>query len=300
MRERILIGAVFLTVLWALNGLAQKEDRIIFSHKFHVEEQEIACVDCHQKATESTKASDVLVPKMQTCYDCHDEDETPCSTCHTNPDEPGVAPRLSGFKSRFPHKLHVDAEGTNCLTCHKGVDQAEQVGTFHLPSREQCTTCHKGADVATNRLQCFTCHQTTMNFTPISHRVNWRKDHGIARQIGKNSCIHCHQENYCITCHEGDNLDHQVHPLNFRFTHGMMAKGNKENCLTCHQEEAFCVDCHRSEHVMPKNHAMPNWSNRIQGDGGAHAREAQIDFETCLSCHNDAYADVVCTTCHGN
>lgn len=299
MRNRYIIASIMIFIL-ATCLQAQKKDRIIFSHKFHVQEQEIGCLVCHEKVTKSSSSTDVLMPDMQTCYNCHDEDETPCATCHTNPDDPGIAPRPKIFKSRFPHKLHVNKEGTNCLLCHKGVENSTTVGTFHFPKREYCNTCHQGADFVQNKVMCLSCHQKDMNFTPITHRVNWMKNHGVVEQMDSKSCVHCHQNEYCISCHEGDNLDHKVHPLNFKMTHGLLAKGNKENCLTCHQEQAFCVDCHRSEHVMPKNHALPNWSNRIEGDGGEHAREAQIDFDTCLSCHNDAYADVVCVTCHGH
>ncbi len=274
-------------------------DEIIFSHQLHVKQQEIGCLECHQKALKSQHVQDVLVPEMQTCYNCHDEEETPCSACHTNPDEPATAKRLKGFKSRFPHQLHVNREGNNCLACHQGVASATTTTQFHLPSKENCNTCHQGADVVENQLQCFTCHTPGMNFLPTSHRLNWQKDHGLVKQTEDQTCSHCHKQSFCSNCHHGDNLDRQAHPLNFRFTHGLLAKGNKENCLTCHQEQAFCVDCHRSQRVMPQNHALPTWANRLAGDGGEHAREAQYDFDNCLSCHNDAYADVVCMTCHG-
>ncbi|APF17073.1 cytochrome c family protein [Caldithrix abyssi DSM 13497] len=292
----------FLVVCFFLlvsSALAQ-EDQIIFSHQLHVQQQEIACLDCHGKAIESENWQDVLMPEMQTCYSCHDEEETPCSACHTNADEPAIARRLEGFNSRFPHKLHVDKEGNNCLTCHKGVETAKTTQDFHLPTKEKCNACHVGADVVESQSKCFTCHEPSLNFLPATHQLNWRKDHGLVQQMDENSCEHCHQPTYCSDCHEGDNLNRQAHPLNYRYTHGLMAKGNKENCLTCHQEQAFCVDCHRSERVMPQNHALPTWANRIAGDGGEHVREAQIDFDACMSCHNDAYADVVCMTCHGN
>ncbi len=289
---------LFASVFILARFLQAQEDQIIFSHRLHVAEQEIGCLDCHQKAMESESQTDVLTPEMQTCYNCHDEDETPCATCHTNADESGIGQRLEGFKSRFPHKMHLNEEGTNCLLCHKGVESSAAAEGFHLPSREICNVCHP-ADYGENKAQCLTCHEANMNFTPVTHRLNWVKDHGIVQQQDENSCSHCHKNSYCTNCHEGDNLDRKTHPLNYRFTHGLAAKGNKENCLTCHQEFAFCVDCHRRERVMPKNHSLPLWSNRIKGDGGEHAREAQIDFDTCMSCHNDAYADVVCITCHG-
>ncbi|HID39692.1 MAG TPA: hypothetical protein EYP36_09290, partial [Calditrichaeota bacterium] len=64
---------------------------LIFSHKFHAEEADADCEACHGKATESVNANDDLLPEMETCYDCHDE-EMECTSCHKNGEEPVLLP----------------------------------------------------------------------------------------------------------------------------------------------------------------------------------------------------------------
>lgn len=280
-------------------GLAQVPDKIIFSHLFHLSTVEAECLDCHHKAENSLNAADNLLPEMETCYSCHDEDETKCSLCHTNPDEAGTGLQQKTFGAKFPHQKHLN-QGITCLNCHTGIDLEKVTGRFHKPGIEKCQSCHGKADYAENKQMCLTCHDTKTNFIPSTHSVNWQNDHGLSQQTGTENCSHCHQVSYCQNCHEGDNLANEVHPLNFKLTHGSMAKGNKENCLTCHEEQLFCMDCHQTEMVMPKNHSYANWSNRIPGNGGRHAKEAKYDFDSCMSCHNDAYTDNVCLTCHGN
>lgn len=276
----------------------EKPDQIIFSHRFHIEDVGSECEMCHADAFTSLLPSDNLQPAMETCYDCHDE-ETECGLCHTNTDEPDISRRYVDLKSQFPHKAHVTDEAS-CLKCHAGIELQEEYGAVYVPEKEQCADCHQPADYSEEKIKCLDCHDKNMQFLPADHRLNWQKDHGIKAQIAGKSCNHCHQENYCQQCHDGDNLDRMAHPLNFRNNHGLMAKGNKENCMTCHQEQAFCVDCHSMEMVMPKNHSYVNWSNRIPGNGGRHALEAKYDFDNCMSCHSDAFTDIVCVTCHGN
>jgi hypothetical protein len=54
-----------------------------FDHSAH---QELECASCHAKATSSTKASDVLLPGIQVCQECHGAGvrgaSADCSTCH--------------------------------------------------------------------------------------------------------------------------------------------------------------------------------------------------------------------------
>jgi len=274
-------------------------DKIIFSHKFHIEEVEAECKSCHEGALTSLQPLDNLQPEMETCYSCHDEEETDCGLCHTNPDEPDISKRYTNYKSNFPHQKHISDE-SNCLVCHSGIENQEEYGKSYVPGNDLCASCHESADYTEEKIKCLVCHEEKFRFVPADHRLNWKKDHGIKAQIASTSCNHCHQKHYCQTCHEGDNLDHIVHPLNFRYNHGLSARGNKENCLSCHQEQAFCMECHQIEMVMPKNHSYVNWSNRIPGNGGRHALEAKYDLDNCLSCHKDAFADVICATCHGN
>ncbi|HEX4274516.1 MAG TPA: cytochrome c3 family protein [Bryobacteraceae bacterium] len=53
-----------------------------FDHSAH---QELQCVSCHANAASSTKASDVLLPGIRTCQECHGvaaKASGECSTCH--------------------------------------------------------------------------------------------------------------------------------------------------------------------------------------------------------------------------
>jgi hypothetical protein len=297
--KRIILILVLSIICLMSFGFAQEPDKIIFSHKFHNDEVGVECDNCHGSAMISLLPSDNLLPEMSTCYNCHDEDDTECGYCHTNTDEPGIAERPPQYKSKFSHKTHLES-GADCLTCHQGITKKTQVGKFHIPNAGNCASCHSPVDYSEEQQKCLVCHDASMDFSPADHEVNWKKDHGPYAQFAEQTCSHCHQQNYCQNCHQGDNLDREVHPLNFRNNHGIIAKGDKENCLTCHQEQLFCIDCHRTEMVMPQNHSYVNWSNRIKGNGGRHAKEAKFDFDNCMSCHNDAYTDIVCVTCHGN
>lgn len=286
---------VICLMLTGMQSLYAQADQIIYSHSFHAFEVGAECADCHLGAAESELATDNLLPAMETCYNCHNEDDTDCSVCHTNPDEAGEYYRIIDYIGKFPHSLHVNA-GADCQSCHTGIFENED--QMHLPAKETCNNCHEAPDLSFEKGGCELCHSSDFNLLPSSHTVVWNKNHGMENQFDNNSCAHCHQTSYCQNCHQGDNLDREVHPLNFVNSHGILAKGNKENCTTCHQEQSFCMDCHSIRMVMPKNHSMANWSNTKAGDGGRHGKAALYDFEYCLSCHNDVNSDIICANCH--
>lgn len=294
MKKFIIFISLFLS-LGIIMAFSQQAD-LIFSHKYHAEEVEATCSACHKTVFESETTRDNLLPAMETCYDCHDEEETECGFCHVNPDEAREVTRIVDLKAKFPHKVHAESE-EECITCHEGITQDETPEKeLHLPGREKCTECHGAADFVEEKERCLQCHESDFKFIPSDHTKIWQKNHGLLSQINENACSHCHQNNYCVMCHEGDNLDRLAHPLNYRNSHGIQAKGNKDNCLSCHQEHAFCIECHQTEMVMPRNHSYANWANTI--DGGRHAREALYDFDTCASCHSDAFSDNICSRCH--
>lgn len=298
MKKYVLILAIFMFIgIIVANSQQSNQSNLIFSHRFHAQEVEASCTDCHETVLESNAASDNLLPAMQTCYNCHDEEDTACTYCHVNPDQAREVNRIVSFKAKFPHSKHAESD-SDCLKCHEGISLDETAeGALHIPSNQICSDCHGTADYVEQQDLCLQCHERDFRFKPEDHTKMWQKNHGLVSQIEASSCKHCHQNNYCIQCHEGDNLNRLAHPLNFRNNHGIQAKGNKDNCLSCHQEFAFCIECHKTEMVMPKNHSYANWSNTKEG--GRHAREALYDFDSCLSCHNDAYSDNICLRCHG-
>ncbi len=268
----------------------QKVD-LKFSHKLHIEDVGAACTDCHTAADSSTSPTQNLLPNMESCYQCHDEDSE-CTLCHKDPDNAIDYPRITTYIAKFPHATHIQSS-IECTTCHENVAASENILDQHLPHMQKCTSCHTDKEKID---YCYTCHSQNRDLRPANHKLDWLKGHGIASQTMKQDCKSCHTEEKCLTCHQQDNLDRTVHPLNFVNNHSLVAKGNIENCYTCHEEQSFCVDCHRTELVMPRSHASAGWSNTKTG--GGHARAARLDLDSCLSCHNVSDSEPVCLQCH--
>jgi hypothetical protein len=278
------------TLLLISFGYAQKAD-LIFSHSFHVIDVEAECIACHSLAEESAMSSDNLLPDMEACYQCHDEDSE-CTLCHKDPDNAIAYPRITSYISNFPHATHI-ANGAECSSCHTGVKDSENISDSHLPSMVKCQTCHDDLEKAN---YCIDCHAASEDLRPTDHKMDWSKSHGMSSQLVQD-CKSCHSENQCLDCHQGDNLDRKVHPLNFVHNHSLSAKGNKDNCYTCHEELSFCSDCHRQELVLPRSHNSAGWSNL--SNGGRHARDARMDLDSCQSCHSDTNGEPICAQCHG-
>ncbi len=289
--KKIVFVILGLFIVLSISYILMAQDvELIFSHKYHAKEVEAACEDCHA-ASESALPTDNLLPDMESCYNCHDEDAE-CSLCHKDPDNAVVYPRIRDYIAKFPHSKHT-TQGLTCEKCHAGVAESDNIMEKHLPNMANCTECH---DQLAQENYCFVCHDKGEDLKPGDHNLGWKKEHGLASTAADNSCKSCHLDNMCLDCHRGDNLDREVHPLNFVNNHGLQAKGNKDNCYTCHEELSFCVDCHRQRMVMPRNHSTANWSNT--STGGGHARAAKLDMDSCISCHSDAAGDPVCVQCH--
>jgi hypothetical protein len=295
--KKILLVLLTGLACWVLSGFSQQTD-LIFSHKFHLQDAGAQCADCHQPAATSQSPGDNLLPAMKTCYNCHDEKDTDCKVCHTDPEVAKEVPRIIGLQAKFAHQVHVKSE-QDCKVCHAGIElQEAPAGAQYIPAENKCRACHGSMDFNEDKTGCLVCHEPDHPFQPADHGAAWKKNHGLSAQLNTESCVHCHQNSYCITCHEGDNLDRLTHSLNYEHNHGIDARANKDNCLTCHQESAFCIDCHQRKMVQPRNHAYANWTNAQ--NGGLHKRQAEADLDYCLSCHNDAYARNVCIECHRN
>jgi hypothetical protein len=285
------ITLAFLLLFWIAGGWTQTpKDTIIFSHKLHMEGG-AECATCHAKADSSLQPSDQLLPDMETCYQCHDR-EAACTLCHTDPDNAGDYARVTQYIHKFPHARHLP-KTTTCTDCHRSIEQKEKSGLAHLPAMSACSQCHRDLDKPD---YCYDCHAKSETLQPADHKQDWRKGHGLVEPTARETCKQCHSDRQCLQCHQGDNLDRQVHPGNFRSTHGLTARINKENCFTCHQDRQVCADCHRAEMVMPKTHASAGWSN--EKTGGAHRRAAEWDLDDCMTCHSDQKGDPTCARCH--
>lgn len=275
----LLLGLVFA-------GSIKWESDLIFSHKYHAEEAGTECEACHEAALTSTTGKDDLLPAMETCYNCHDE-EMACTACHEKGEEPDLLPRVENYSVKFNHQLHIE-KGNKCLDCHKGIEQKDKVNSgMHLVNMDGCMNCHA---TPAETEGCYICHLDNETLIPVSHSESWNAMHGIASESGAENCYSCHQDNYCIDCHQGENLENQSHPAEFIVTHAISWQVRESDCSTCHTND-YCVECHvEVNYIIPINHSIEGWN------GSLHAQEAQTNFENCSVCHTDG--NMICAQCH--
>jgi hypothetical protein len=262
------------------------ESDLVFSHKFHAEEAEAVCSDCHAKALESVTGKDDLLPAMETCYSCHDEDMA-CESCHLQGEDPILLPRIETYSEKFNHKIHAE-NNIGCEDCHTDVVKKENVNSgLILPIMDDCMSCHETPSELSG---CYSCHTEQENLIPQDHTSLWLKNHGLFSESNEN-CQSCHVESYCIDCHQGENTMAQSHPADFIITHGMSFLVKESDCESCHQSVDYCIECHvQINYVVPVNHRMEDWR------GYKHAEEARMNFETCSVCH--VPGEESCSECH--
>lgn len=280
------IISLFLISALTAGSIAWKSD-LVFSHKFHIDDAGADCDACHADAAASISGKDDLLPKKQTCFECHDEDME-CSDCHKQPDSPVILPRVTEYLSKSNHKIHSEKD-IACLKCHTGIDAKESVTSgMHLPDMDNCMTCHKTPEEMDG---CYLCHTENEDLKPSDHSMAWSKAHGMFSETESQNCKSCHTEAYCIECHQGQNLFGENHPPDFISTHGMSYMVRESDCASCHNGKDYCIECHvEINHVVPVNHSLADWKSTMHGE------EAKRDFDNCTVCHYDN--DIYCSGCH--
>ena len=247
-----------------------------FFHDKHVAEG-LECTDCHEQATRSVSAADLLVPTGREaedgiCTDCHDLDEgakgdppAACATCH--PGTPQV-PRKGAKVPRmvFPppnlkmnHRIHV-AKGIPCTRCHQGVERVGLATRDNaLPRMETCLGCHDGRKAPS---ECRTCHLTrpdrrlrtrfaTGVLAPSGrvlgapHDEGWVRHHAQAAGRDPGLCDSCHTERECLKCHDGIRRPLRIHPNDWLRIHPVAARLDAPRCESCHRMQTFCFQCHQ-------------------------------------------------------
>lgn len=271
---------------------------IIFNHKQHVKELGLDCSHCHA-AAESEKASDLILPKEKVCLACHNGQVAPkeCSVCHREVKDIKTYPPLER-KIIFSHKAHIERK-TECLTCHPGSDTKVILTDAQMPEMAACFTCHDGASGSS---ECELCHSDAKTVRRLVHSAGYLYSHKFLAGLDASACAACHrQEEFCLSCHRGDNLLGSIHPVNYLFSHPLDVRSKKIRCQSCHELESFCVACHRAEAVEPLSHSAANWTvSFVPGIPSRHALEARRDMEYCLSCHESEEPTCASVGCHDN
>ncbi|MDF3069086.1 MAG: Cytochrome c family protein [Polyangiaceae bacterium] len=262
-----------------------------------------------------------------------------CSFCHNgyDPKRPQVVARVHVPKPnlKFSHAKHVMGARMPCASCHGKVESLTLATRDQLPRMKQCVTCHVlgssdagnvNAALPAKRARpsgaCPTCHLTqpsgllTTSFgsgkmlpppwlNDAGHGSDFIERHKRVAGDDSKFCATCHQERFCVGCHDGNVRPRRIHPNDFLSQHAMAARQNNPRCTSCHQQQSFCLTCHQRSGVAMSG-PVGNFENRgrfhppksVWTDGGRgpahHAWEAERNLNACVSCHQERD----CAMCH--
>ena len=159
----VLVLAAIVVVYVASTSNKVIHQPLVYSHKIHIEEAGLTCVDCHSSVETSSAAS---LPTLETCSTCHSE-----SPISQSPEEL----KLLDFVAKsepipwkriytvpdhvyFSHRRHVTKGGLECKVCHGDVNElTAPASTQFLPvTMQNCMKCHRNNNVSND---CLACHR---------------------------------------------------------------------------------------------------------------------------------------------
>ncbi len=135
---------------------------IQYSHKKHIEQAELECVDCHIYVETNGRAT---IPNIEICANCHSDEPITDS-----PEEVKLLKYISQNERipwvqiykvpnhvYFSHRRHVKIGGLECKICHGNVPELDKPAPYQLVkiSMNNCIDCHRKNDVARD---CIGCH----------------------------------------------------------------------------------------------------------------------------------------------
>lgn len=158
---------------------------------------------------------------------------------------------------------------------------------------EECQDCHRDSNVSAN------------------HGAFFVQEHRLLAQKAGSNCADCHQQSFCVDCHQGGGITADLqrgpsrrgeykprtHRSDFVSIHSLKAADSPQNCYRCHQA-SFCQDCHsrtRSKGSMKIKSHRKVGNAQLYDWNSDHAAEARRNLQSCESCHPDAD---VCVRCH--
>jgi hypothetical protein len=156
------------TAAGGLQALAADQP-VQFNHKLHVQEQELACTDCHEGTETRARAG---FPPDDFCRGCHEE------ALGESPEEARLVELLQGGVPLawhqvtrvadyvlFSHRRHVALGNIDCSVCHG--DMREQTRPITKPAVSfegragmfRCLGCHLEREGKHTGIDCLDCHR---------------------------------------------------------------------------------------------------------------------------------------------
>jgi hypothetical protein len=194
---------------------------------------------------------------------------------------------------KFVFVLAALSLGLFCLQQKSYADKKTPHAEYKDTALKDCNDCHKSEGVALN------------------HDSDFLRGHRVLASKSGNNCSQCHDQKWCLDCHQGggtgDDLTQsnfgrdykpKSHRSDFVNIHPIKAKDNPQNCYRCHDAKAFCNACHNrfpTGSLRIRSHAL--LANGTPGifAAGEHASEARRNLQSCQVCHPEGD---VCIQCH--
>jgi hypothetical protein len=250
-----------------------------------------------------------------------------CAYCHLRyRPEDGNRVEQSDFSKpnlRFNHAIHLE-RNIGCAQCHGAVERMELATRDQLPRMRGCFGCHQMPVPSRGRARgaCTTCHLSERGLLRTQfdsgallpprwlrnaeHGPDWIERHKQVAGADSQFCANCHRESECTDCHDGRVRPRRIHPSDWLSLHPIAARQDP-SCQSCHRHQSFCLTCHERSGVSmsgpyaafasrgrfhPPKAVWSDISAAQQPSG--HAREAQRNINTCVSCHSERD----CAMCH--
>jgi hypothetical protein len=142
-----------------------------------------------------------------------------------------------------------------------------------------CNACHKSEGVAPN------------------HDADWVRSHRLLANQGEKNCADCHEQHFCLDCHQGGGIDANLSTRNYQadYTpkshrsdwleiHPMKALDNPQHCYRCHDKD-YCSQCHsqfRPQNLQFLSHRRQFRDIQLSAIGPNHAN---FNTTQCQTCH---------------
>lgn len=273
------LRVLFLASLLVLVGCDDKDggSGLPFSHKHHIEEEELKCENCHTGADKGEPAK----PSAKTCMKCHEGSdakkpvEKRLATYLVNGELPVSPSEKKMGDVKFSHAAHVGAK-LKCQMCHGDVAKSKSLSGKFTPSMKDCVTCHAKTENVNVKNNCAYCHKTIRrDVAPVDHKTNWKQLHG--RAIGfmtkesADRCETCHTQEWCLRCHRQEKPRNHTNYWRDR-GHTIAVDLERQSCKTCHQPD-FCIRCHRT--------SAPD----LERVGPHRTTYGALTEQQCIRCH---------------
>jgi hypothetical protein len=146
-----------------------------------------------------------------------------------------------------------------------------------------CNSCHKGEGVAP------------------THNEDWLHTHKTLAKEGQKNCTNCHEQSFCLDCHQGGGIDAKLSTKNYRADyspkshrsdwleiHPLKAKDNPQYCTRCHDQK-YCIQCHskfKPEKLQFRSHRRQFSDINLTSIGPNHAN---FSTDQCQICHPNSF-----------